>query len=483
MTTEHAPIKFSASPEPSVIASPIVLKYSKPENGSGSLSSFPERQQQRPQAIGPKAVTSHLENDSADLRQFSAREEGEARGLTPYEEEAAGQGTSLVSQSKRVKSAVLSVDWDQVNLEAERRLRATASMSFIESGDRSCSISFLDAVRALKSDTSAWEPYALSLKLRRRERCACIRGFFGSLFSALTNYVKGLSSGSCTSGVGDDKSKRMMQRDVNFSTTLPSVPFDHSNIVHRRLLITIHDVLLDHAGARSGTATAQWEKLGFQGNDPATDLRSTGVFGLIQLVFLLEYYKELALRLWETCTRREENSDNVFEELPFVLVAFNFSAIVLDELRDGMSHAEIVRQSRAMYEGEHSHSYANISVESSPNNEEVLRREFPFLVATCEYYVGCLFQFLELWMGLKKQRGGRPPMIGDFGVVKAKLCASLRRKGVQKVFQDCDNARHLPASLSSTKQWLNGAHHTDECLGTPSSCAKRGKLDYGANLY
>jgi hypothetical protein len=35
-----------------------------------------------------------------------------------------------------------------------------------------------------------------------------------------------------------------------------------------------------------------WELIGFQGNDPSTDLRGVGMLGLLQLLYLVTNYRE-----------------------------------------------------------------------------------------------------------------------------------------------------------------------------------------------
>ncbi len=37
-----------------------------------------------------------------------------------------------------------------------------------------------------------------------------------------------------------------------------------------------------------------WETIGFQGNDPATDLRGVGLWGLIQLSYFVTKYPKIA---------------------------------------------------------------------------------------------------------------------------------------------------------------------------------------------
>lgn len=49
---------------------------------------------------------------------------------------------------------------------------------------------------------------------------------------------------------------------------------------------------------------AHWDVVGFQGLDPATDLRGSGMLGPLQLLFLLKEYRELALKIF-TLSRDE----------------------------------------------------------------------------------------------------------------------------------------------------------------------------------
>ncbi|CBH15643.1 ELMO/CED-12 family, putative [Trypanosoma equiperdum] len=346
------------------------------------------------------------------------------------------------SKSRKCDSSVPSIDWDDVNDATMRRVLSVMSLSHADTGESFRSISFVDAVRALKHDRSSWEPYAIPLRARGRGRCLRLRGFLRKVFFCCNSSSSLDSQTNAGAPIDPKNPKQVLQQDVDFCSTLPSMPFDHSNPIHRRLLITLRNVLIRDAEEHNGNVWNEWEKLGFQGSDPATDLRSTGLFGLLQLVFLLEYYRAFGFRLWDTCIKKGEDGDNVFEELPFVLIGFNFTGVVLDQLKDTRTHAEMMRRARSSG-GEGRGGKQNISpLPLHPQCEETLRREFPFLITCCEYYVGCLFQFLELWLELKKQRGGRAPMIGDFNVVKVKLCASIKRKGAPQIFSACSSARH-----------------------------------------
>ncbi|XP_064493836.1 ELMO domain-containing protein 3-like isoform X1 [Pseudopipra pipra] len=69
---------------------------------------------------------------------------------------------------------------------------------------------------------------------------------------------------------------------------------DDSEWVHMRILQTIYRQLTHSRGGcpRYGT---HWEELGFQGVDPGTDLRGTGMLGLMQILFFVLDSRTLSL--------------------------------------------------------------------------------------------------------------------------------------------------------------------------------------------
>ncbi len=71
-----------------------------------------------------------------------------------------------------------------------------------------------------------------------------------------------------------------------------------------------------------------WKELGFQGDDPATDLRSTGVWGLLQLLFFAENcYTQLQIML-------DVANDSKYS-FPLAIVSLNISHWGLLLLKDG----------------------------------------------------------------------------------------------------------------------------------------------------
>ncbi|GFH15021.1 ELMO domain-containing protein, partial [Haematococcus lacustris] len=65
---------------------------------------------------------------------------------------------------------------------------------------------------------------------------------------------------------------------------LARVPFSEEDPMHFRLLASIYANLTGKAGQQPARTGQHWAELGFQGMDPATDLRGCGILGLLQAV-------------------------------------------------------------------------------------------------------------------------------------------------------------------------------------------------------
>ncbi|KAJ0400330.1 hypothetical protein ATCC90586_007789 [Pythium insidiosum] len=90
----------------------------------------------------------------------------------------------------------------------------------------------------------------------------------------------------------------------------------------------------------SGT---HWEQIGFQGNDPATDLRGCGVLSLLQMLFLVERHEELAQR----CLRASHHATRHF---PLACALINVTLQCLLALRSGALFKECNAQ-RSVFQG------------------------------------------------------------------------------------------------------------------------------------
>ncbi|NXX77581.1 ELMD3 protein, partial [Urocolius indicus] len=106
---------------------------------------------------------------------------------------------------------------------------------------------------------------------------------------------------------------------------------DDREDVHMRILQSIYKQLtLSSLGCpRYG---AHWEELGFQGADPGTDLRGTGMWGLLQLLSLVMDPQTLPLaRDIFKLSQHETQASSFF---PFCLMSINITQLILQALRE-----------------------------------------------------------------------------------------------------------------------------------------------------
>eukprot|EP01112_Ceratiomyxa_fruticulosa_P015972 TRINITY_DN4785_c0_g1_i1.p1 TRINITY_DN4785_c0_g1~~TRINITY_DN4785_c0_g1_i1.p1 ORF type:complete len:166 (-),score=7.34 TRINITY_DN4785_c0_g1_i1:50-547(-) len=108
--------------------------------------------------------------------------------------------------------------------------------------------------------------------------------------------------------------------------------------MHSQILFSLYSTLMNSkTPLRYGS---HWEEIGFQGNDPATDLRGIGMLGLLQLFYLTQRYTELSLKIHQLS--RVEGHD-----FPFCVVGINITRIVVQTLRSGSVFA--IANSESMY--------------------------------------------------------------------------------------------------------------------------------------
>lgn len=128
-----------------------------------------------------------------------------------------------------------------------------------------------------------------------------------------------------------------------------------------------------------------WEAIGFQGNDPATDLRGAGILSLVQPLYLHARWPNLMLDIYAlSCTAGHD--------FPFMVVSINMTSIALQALRGGALTRQ-VSKGRGVIETVH------------------------------QFYAAVFFQMYLEWKG-------RGLSISDFGALKKKLeRLSMRRSG------------------------------------------------------
>ena len=126
------------------------------------------------------------------------------------------------------------------------------------------------------------------------------------------------------------------ERDLVFCMALMQVDYTHS-IDHERMLLTLYRGLTGDALAPPQFGN-HWQVIGFQGTDPATDLRGAGLFSVIQLLYFHKQHRELMLRVYQLSLDDRQN-------FPFCTLSTNITGMVLQALRECYKlYGEINRQ-------------------------------------------------------------------------------------------------------------------------------------------
>lgn len=127
---------------------------------------------------------------------------------------------------------------------------------------------------------------------------------------------------------GPPKLRNNLLPSKEMTFCMAATTFDNFNTVHVRSLLALYRNLTGDAidCRRFGS---HWEIIGFQGNDPSTDLRGVGIFGLLQLLYFtskpeLETLKKQIYKL----------SQHKTQNFPFCVMGLNLSKLVLQSLRE-----------------------------------------------------------------------------------------------------------------------------------------------------
>ncbi|XP_026887668.2 ELMO domain-containing protein 3 isoform X2 [Electrophorus electricus] len=132
----------------------------------------------------------------------------------------------------------------------------------------------------------------------------------------------------------------IQERDLVFAIAQCSL--DNSQPVHMRVLQTVY---------RKLTCTRvdcprygpHWENVGFQGTDPATDLRGTGLLGLMHALYLLMDPETLPL-----ARDIYRLSQHPVQNFPFSVMSINVSRIALHALREEVLSRECNRRQQVV---------------------------------------------------------------------------------------------------------------------------------------
>ncbi|XP_043844417.1 ELMO domain-containing protein 3 isoform X2 [Dromiciops gliroides] len=155
-----------------------------------------------------------------------------------------------------------------------------------------------------------------------------------------------------------------LQEERDLILAIAQCGLDSKDPVHSRVLQTIYKKL---TGARFDCALygTHWEELGFQGSNPATDLRGAGFLALLHLLYLVMDSKTLLLahdifRLSQHHTQDHPTPEvsshtisldpynnpvsEVCEHFPFCVMSVNITRIVIQALREECLSKECNRQ-------------------------------------------------------------------------------------------------------------------------------------------
>ncbi|KAM6040683.1 LOW QUALITY PROTEIN: ELMO domain-containing protein 3 [Chlamydotis macqueenii] len=127
---------------------------------------------------------------------------------------------------------------------------------------------------------------------------------------------------------GPPRLRPQLQGERELALAMAQCGLDDEEPVHVRILQTIYRKLM-RSGLGCPRYGPHWEELGFQGADPGTDLRGTGMLGLMQLLHFVTDARTLPLAR-EIFTLSQHETQN----FPFCVVSINITRIVTQALRE-----------------------------------------------------------------------------------------------------------------------------------------------------
>jgi hypothetical protein len=136
---------------------------------------------------------------------------------------------------------------------------------------------------------------------------------------SLTQSAKYALGGRPTLGQPELQAERALV--FNFA----EMTLDNKYLEHQRCMQTLYRKLTG-SDAVLQTIDSTWTEIGFQNPDPSTDLRGSGMLGLLHLLFLVDGYLPFARRMW-TSSQKE------YHTFPLVLISFNLTCLAKETLR------------------------------------------------------------------------------------------------------------------------------------------------------
>ncbi|XP_041088338.1 ELMO domain-containing protein 3 isoform X2 [Polyodon spathula] len=141
---------------------------------------------------------------------------------------------------------------------------------------------------------------------------------------------------------GHPRLHRELQEERDLVFTIAQCSLDNTQKVHMRVLQTIYKKL---TGARFDCPRygSHWEQVGFQGTDPATDLRGTGFLGLMHALYLVMDPQTLPL-----ARDIYRLSHHPSQNFPFCVMSINITRIAIMALREETLSKECNRRQQVV---------------------------------------------------------------------------------------------------------------------------------------
>ncbi|XP_067560623.1 ELMO domain-containing protein 3 isoform X2 [Pseudorca crassidens] len=141
---------------------------------------------------------------------------------------------------------------------------------------------------------------------------------------------------------GPPKLHQGLREERDLVLTIAQCGLDSQDPMHGRVLQTIYKKL---TGSKFDCALHgdHWEDLGFQGTNPATDLRGAGFLALLHLLYLVMDSKTLLM-----AQEIFRLSRHHIQQFPFCLMSVNITRITIQALREGCLSRECNRQQKVV---------------------------------------------------------------------------------------------------------------------------------------
>ncbi|XP_069657351.1 ELMO domain-containing protein 3 isoform X3 [Haliaeetus albicilla] len=141
---------------------------------------------------------------------------------------------------------------------------------------------------------------------------------------------------------GPPQLQPQLQGERELALAIAQCGLDDNERVHMRILQTIYKKL---TRSRLGCPRygAHWEELGFQGADPGTDLRGTGMLGLMQMLYFVMDSQTLPL-----AQEIFKLSQHETQNFPFCIMSVNITRIVIQALREERLSRECNRRQQVI---------------------------------------------------------------------------------------------------------------------------------------